>query len=101
MSLTDVRCQMQIGYLCLTSVLPTPDSGAYASLMVKASGLKKSDAHVLVGNVQSNVPTKSNAHLLTGPDQPAASLECRLLPPLLARNLPWCLIWKMSNIVNR
>ena len=44
---------------------------------------------------------KIQRHLLTGPDQPAASLECRLLPPLLARNLPWCLSWKMSNIVNR
>ena len=69
--------------------------------MVNANGLIKFDAHVLVGNVQSNVPTKSNAPLLTGPNQPAASLECRLLPPLLARNFPWCLIWKMSNIVNR
>ena len=69
--------------------------------MVSPSGLIKSDAHVLVANIQFNVLTKSNAPLLTGPNQPAASLECRLLPPLLARNLPWCLIWKMSNIVNR
>ena len=69
--------------------------------MVNANGLIKSDAHVLVANIQSIFPTKSNGHLLTGPDQPAACLECRLLPSILARNLSWCLSWKMSNIVNR
>ena len=90
MLLADVRCKLDIN----------DSHWAYASLMVNASGLIRSDAHVLVGNIQSNVPTKSNDHLLTGPDQPAASFECRLLPSLLARDLPWCLSWKMSNFVN-
>ena len=83
-------CQMQIGYQWLTLSLCQPHGQCQWPYKI----------HVLVGNIQSNVPTKSNAHLLTGPDQPAASFECRLLPSLLARDLPWCLSWKMSNFVN-
>ena len=84
------RCQMQIGYQWLTLSLCQPHGQCQWPHKIRCP------CACWKYPIQ-----RSYKILLTGPDQPAASFECRLLPSLLARDLPWCLSWKMSKIVNR